>query len=267
MIFGISTRWKEPPEKMDVFKDLEFVKKNNCNLYALNFDMTFLWGLSDDDFIKLKKQAKDISLVVRFPHHLNTASEDPILFEKVKHLIKVAKLVNSEYIIIYPGNIHNKLETDILEAIKNKGKTREEFNFTKKDVDKLLNIQIYNLIKINDLAKKSGLKVALENNSEDYQFGSNLEEFKELVDSADLFVSLSTGHANLNAGSEKYVEIFKDKIINLTAHDNDGTKDRHLALGKGNINFKKIIKRLPHINILIDCPYDDALLESIKYLS
>ena len=40
------------------------------------------------------------------------------------------------------------------------------------------------------------------------------------------------------------IKKFNKKLIHIHLHDNDGKEDQHLTIGKGNINWKKVIKVL-----------------------
>ena len=59
-------------------------------------------------------------------------------------------------------------------------------------------------------------------------------------------ICFDIGHANtLRNPIEFYDEINKSgKIWDMHVHDNNGDKDDHLALGRGNIDFKKFLKKL-----------------------
>ena len=60
----------------------------------------------------------------------------------------------------------------------------------------------------------------------------------------DVYLLLDIGHANL--GVEKntapaYLKLFGKRIKHIHMHDNDGRRDQHLELGKGNIDWKGIV--------------------------
>jgi sugar phosphate isomerase/epimerase len=142
---------------------------------------------------------------------------------------------------------------------------RTEFNIQKKQVEKQFNQLIINLKQIVKIAKRDKIKIALENNGEYYQFGSNLKEYLKILNQVNgLKVSISTGHANISGNNvHEYISKCKNLIINLNLHDNSGKKDEHLPVGEGNINFKKIFSKLKNkrnITALIDT-YSNNLVE------
>lgn len=63
-----------------------------------------------------------------------------------------------------------------------------------------------------------------------------------------LYFHLDVGHANLFKRSPvKFIRRFHKKLKHIHLHDNKGKEDEHLAIGKGKINFKRIIKELKKV--------------------
>ena len=61
----------------------------------------------------------------------------------------------------------------------------------------------------------------------------------------DLYFHLDIGHANLfDKNIISFIRKFHKKLRHVHLHDNHGKIDEHLPLGKGNINFKRVIKEL-----------------------
>jgi len=57
-----------------------------------------------------------------------------------------------------------------------------------------------------------------------------------------LYFHLDIGHANLfNKSVIKFIKQFHKKLRHIHLHDNHGKTDEHLPIGKGNINFQKIM--------------------------
>jgi len=80
----------------------------------------------------------------------------------------------------------------------------------------------------------------------------NVDEFKYVIDNVDmLFVHLDIPHAFTSGGMAsvfEYINTFRDKIIHIHWHDNQGKKDEHLAIGKGFIDHRKAVKALKDID-------------------
>jgi len=66
----------------------------------------------------------------------------------------------------------------------------------------------------------------------------------------DIELLLDLGHANMGKKPlhDYYFRKFKDRIGHIHMHDNDGSHDQHLPIGKGTINWKKIVRHLKRIN-------------------
>lgn len=98
-------------------------------------------------------------------------------------------------------------------------------------------------------------KSFLEDKSEKVYF--HLENMLELspeimVDTLDsiqdqrVSACLDTGHAHCNSTTHvlNWIEMLGRRIAYVHIHDNDGTGDQHLAIGKGNIPFKEVCSAL-----------------------
>ncbi len=270
---GYSSRWEFccGDKELDIFMELEFAHSLGLKVFGLNLDRKKNRRLTNRQLKQLKKKANKlkIKVVVRSPHHLNTSFRDLKLFKEVKNNLRIARLVGSDRLMIHPGFIINKLELRLDESRRLKSKKRKDLKI---DVKKRINVLISNLKKIVKLAKKLGIKIALENNGEDYQLGSNLKEYLFILANVPgIYASISTGHANIHSNKVlDYINKTRDKLINLDLHDNNGKKDEHLPVGKGNINFKAIfskIKNKKNITALVDTYTNKLIRESIENIA
>ena len=77
-------------------------------------------------------------------------------------------------------------------------------------------------------------------------------EFKYIIDNVDsLLVHLDIPHAFTSGGVKSildYIFIFKNRIIHIHWHDNHGTKDEHLTIGKGWKDHSKAVEALKGVN-------------------
>lgn len=90
-----------------------------------------------------------------------------------------------------------------------------------------------------------GTTLAIENMPDMYFFlGSKASELKEIVEGTDLGICFDIGHANTADQIDEMIDTFGDRIVNIHIHDNKGSKDEHLTLGKGSIDFSGIMPRL-----------------------
>lgn len=65
----------------------------------------------------------------------------------------------------------------------------------------------------------------------------------ESVDSPALGITFDAGHANSMKNTDDFLKE-KDKFAHVHIHDNNGKKDEHLELGKGNVNWGRVLPEL-----------------------
>lgn len=99
-----------------------------------------------------------------------------------------------------------------------------------------------------------------------------LREVAELVEAPSFRLCLDMGHAHhySKIPVNQWVELWAEKIGHVHVHDNDGTRDAHLALGGGTIPSAQVlrsVKRLaPEASCAIECNTREAVLESWRQL-
>ena len=107
---------------------------------------------------------------------------------------------------------------------------------------------IENFKKIREISK---CKIVLENGCSSKREICDLNDFKRIVEGADIYVNVDIGHAFVVGGMneiKKYLLTFQDRIVHMHIHDNSGKEDEHLSIGRGKIDFKKFIELLKEIN-------------------
>jgi len=87
---------------------------------------------------------------------------------------------------------------------------------------------------------------------------------EKILRESDVKLTFDIGHANVKRGHDIFIQNF-DRIANLHLHDNKGDYDKHLALGKGEIDFS-IIPRDFDGYITLESRDEDAILESKDYI-
>ncbi|MBI2545374.1 MAG: sugar phosphate isomerase/epimerase [Candidatus Aenigmarchaeota archaeon] len=114
----------------------------------------------------------------------------------------------------------------------------------------IVNNIIRSLKEIVEYADSKGLTVMYEN-SPTKKSNVGFKEYKTIMDKVPkLKVHLDIPHAFVENGMDgikEYLFSFKDRIAHIHLHDNDGTEDQHLPLGKGKIDFKLLVKWLHEI--------------------
>ncbi len=76
-----------------------------------------------------------------------------------------------------------------------------------------------------------------------YTICQTASELVEMIDSLNFKICFDVGHANLCDQMEEFLAL-KDDFGNVHLSDNLGDKDRHLALGKGNIDIRHVMAEL-----------------------
>jgi sugar phosphate isomerase/epimerase len=114
------------------------------------------------------------------------------------------------------------------------------------------------------IAGDYGVKIAIENVPEPYPFlMKSVEDFTKFYEeiNEDIGLVFDVGHANLNRQIERFLTVFKDKIVHMHVHDNNGKGDQHLGIGLGNIDWKKVA------NLLRRMSYDKlVIVESVEHI-
>lgn len=104
---------------------------------------------------------------------------------------------------------------------------------------------------ISVFAKSKGITLMLENLPHGKRNLYTIKEFNHVIKSVpNLMVHLDVAHAFIEGGNAKideYIRRFSKKLVHLHVHDNHGEDDEHLPIGKGSINFKRVISSLKKI--------------------
>jgi sugar phosphate isomerase/epimerase len=105
-----------------------------------------------------------------------------------------------------------------------------------------------------ELAEKYDIPLGIENmnalhpDAEILYLGVTIDELSRVfgaIKSRYLGLTLDVAHANLLPGGvESFIRAFPDKIVSTHISDNHGDIDRHLPVGEGSIDFRKVFKLL-----------------------
>lgn len=101
---------------------------------------------------------------------------------------------------------------------------------------------------LRNFAADLGLKIAMENLPEKYNFlmkkPADFARFYKETGLNDIGIVLDTGHANLEAQIEPFLQQLPNKIVHIHISDNHGETDEHLGLGYGAIDWQQFAKLL-----------------------
>ncbi len=133
------------------------------------------------------------------------------------------------------------------------------------------------LLELAMYAHDRGIQIGVENK----QLGRDRElvlypdeHFDVVQEYADFDVRavVDVGHAHTaSIDSVKYIEKMKPYLIEVHLHDNDGTSDAHLTLGKGSANFEGVLRALNHIDfkgpVILELDTEEDLTNALSYIS
>jgi sugar phosphate isomerase/epimerase len=120
------------------------------------------------------------------------------------------------------------------------------------------------LVKIAKGSREYSVQVALENMPNmRFAICRTAREMEEMLNDLDIQICCDIGHANTNDQIFEMLKL-KERFVNIHLHDNIGEKDKHMTLGKGNIDFKGILLKLKDYkgDYIIESRNLDSAIES-----
>ena len=120
---------------------------------------------------------------------------------------------------------------------------------TEKSKDTFLQNFIDSMKQLGEYAAQNQVELMLENVPPEE--GHPLESitcFAEVMSALPgLKFHFDVAHAfieNRMKGVKEYLDTFNDRLVHIHMHDNHGKQDEHLPLGRGKIDFRKVVKLL-----------------------
>ncbi len=112
--------------------------------------------------------------------------------------------------------------------------------------DEGIKFQVESLEKLVKNAKKYDLNIMYEPIDTKKDNLKNTEKILKGV--PRLYFHLDIGHSNLYGRTPiSFIRKFNNKLKHVHLHDNKGKEDEHKSMGKGNINFGKVVKELKKV--------------------
>jgi sugar phosphate isomerase/epimerase len=184
----------------------------------------------------------DIKISVHSPlSDVNIASYNESMrnssISQIKNSIDIASTLEPGLVVVHPGQI------PIL------GKKFEE---------KILKHSFESLKECSKYAKENDVMLCIENMPDiDGLLLKDINDLHNLVEEIDSYITLDVGHAhNMNFDVS---EMFKSpRIRHVHLSDNDGSFDKHNAIGSGDINFELLFKELNNMD------YDGIVVVEVK---
>jgi len=116
---------------------------------------------------------------------------------------------------------------------------------------KEMNLKFYG--EVVKFCREYGVKIALENIDSKCKYGAKISDLIEIIEALSdeyLGICLDTSHANLSAYPNKVEEAVLEAgqyVIATHLSDNLGEKDDHLMLGRGKIDWSKVLEAFREI--------------------
>ncbi|MDI6917144.1 MAG: sugar phosphate isomerase/epimerase family protein [Thermoplasmatales archaeon] len=191
----------------------------------------YLWDIKEK-FLEITPSYNIVFSVHAPLSDINIASLNPEMrkeaIRQINETIKISSDLGINLITMHPGHFSplGALVPDEVKKI-NKGSVKQ----------------------ISKTAEEYNITIALENMPN--QRITTCHSLKELLEIADNNVEIcfDIGHANTNNNIHDFLDY--GEFANVHIHDNFGKDDSHLVIGKGNIDFRNVLKKLRYNGFLI----------------
>jgi sugar phosphate isomerase/epimerase len=181
-----------------------------------------LWNIEDE--LRQLQASYDLEIFIHAPlsdiniGSLNSSMRKESL-RQITETLRIMSKLDLGLLTLHPGNysplgllVRQKVKNLCKEALKEIGKIGRNYN----------------------------IKIALENMpKQSFTLAHTLSELLELADK-NVGLCFDVGHANTTKDLDSFLT-YSGKFINIHLHDNSGRKDEHLPLGRGNIDFKRVL--------------------------
>jgi sugar phosphate isomerase/epimerase len=133
--------------------------------------------------------------------------------DEVKRALEVAERIPFRFLVQHLGDGHHPMDSRRLDAA----------------FSSLEHLALF--------AKERGVTIALENTPGELASPESLQLLIQETHLRDLKYCFDIGHAHLEDGVEKSLDVMRDRVVNVHLHDNHGEKDEHLLPGEGTVDW------------------------------
>jgi len=100
------------------------------------------------------------------------------------------------------------------------------------------------LRRLEAVSNELGVRIALENMPRSpFSMATTPAALAELMEDLDIGICFDIGHAHTSGLVDEFLAL-KDRFINVHVHDNRGETDEHLPVGKGTVDFPRLLRGL-----------------------
>ncbi|MHA1596530.1 MAG: sugar phosphate isomerase/epimerase family protein [Candidatus Asgardarchaeia archaeon] len=193
-------------------------------------------------------------------YDINLSSMNPSIrkasVEHTRACIRLAYGLGSNIIVVHPGKV--------------------DFIYDRNYDKVCMNLMVDSVGKLLSDLEEYGVTMGVENmekgpSHRQFRFPGGLRDFLEKVDNEYVKVTLDVGHSNtLGIDPTKFIDTLGRKVVHIHLHDNDGSKDMHLPIGKGSIKFGGFFKKLEEVRydgaLILEVPYLEGIIESVDVM-
>ena len=140
--------------------------------------------------------------------------------DEVKRALEVAERIPFRYLVQHLGHSHDKQTPRAIDAAFN------------------------SLEHLSIFAKERGVTIALENTRSEFGSPEALVQLIRETHLRELKFCFDAGHAHMEEGIPKALELMGDRIVTTHIHDNHGEKDEHLLPFEGTIDWEETLSSL-----------------------
>lgn len=191
----------------------------------LNVEVDFARSYLPAELKSLENARKDLSEFYMSAHSMADAILHEIeLLEKAQQYLLFGEIIIAGKLGIKELNFHLPKNIDLA-----------------KQGNKLISV----LDRAVKLSKENNIQLLLENNWRgSFSDASDLLWIFEKFPQIKMCFDIGHAHISNNGNELSFIEKMAPHILNAHIHDNNGTKDEHLALGSGSMKYDEIINFL-----------------------
>ncbi|NHJ49683.1 MAG: sugar phosphate isomerase/epimerase [Asgard group archaeon] len=270
----------------------------------MKLGISLVMGFSDktniNDFLQLayKKELSIVELVTEppfcFVDDLNITQRNEI--KKLADDLQIELTVHSSFSDINIAAINENVRTACVNIIKKSIQFAADVNASFVTIhpgersvggfyypDEVKQKNLTSVLEISKFAQKFNIDIGYENFPimpwellEESYVPTLIREFIEKINLPNLGITWDIGHSNTTKYTlDECYSNFKDHLFHLHFHDNNGTGsgwlDTHAAVGKGTVDWEKLIELLKQMNYQRTCVFELSSIkkidESLDFLS
>jgi len=131
-----------------------------------------------------------------------------------------------------------------------------------------LEIHRESLRKIARWSEEYGVKVGVENMPRfPILDAQNCDRLAGIIEGIEIGITFDVGHLNTTTRNfDRFLELFRDRIIHVHLHDNSGKADEHLPVGDGTVPWGKLIPKLPRVTKTLEVGDLESARRSLEFL-